>query len=237
MQRQHPAQGHEVVHHAEDAFLHFAGVLRPKDHQLAVLEVHSHSGGRGHASGVAVAWECPRVDDRHVRCKRLELLRSGPDEHVVHKERVVGAAADDPHCDTALRLPPGKAVEDKHLLESVEVVQRPLARADEGVHIHRNVGRPRPPPHIPGSVRAFYDALILRGPPCLSTMVALRSRSLLAPCAGGAVCSSSRTLGLISEGSCLADTSRPKVTRGVLPLADFRLAPILSLAARSVSSS
>ena len=76
--------GLEVVHHAEDALLHLAGVLGAEDDHLHALEVDLDRGGGRHAGREAVRGELAGVVDDEVGFAEVdELLGCGTDEHVV----------------------------------------------------------------------------------------------------------------------------------------------------------
>ena len=59
---EHALLGHQVVHQREDAFFHFAGVLRAQDHELAALEAEADAGRGG---------EARRSPDRPAACPAL----------------------------------------------------------------------------------------------------------------------------------------------------------------------
>lgn len=80
MEREDAALGHEVVHDAEEALLHLAGVLRAQDHHLPPSEVDVYARRRRHVVRVTVAGELPGVVDGEVRrAEALQLLVRRPD--------------------------------------------------------------------------------------------------------------------------------------------------------------
>lgn len=80
MQREDAPLGHEVVHDAEEALLHLAGVLRAQDHHLPPSEVDVYARGRRHVVRVTVTGELPGVVNCEVRrAEALQLLVRGPD--------------------------------------------------------------------------------------------------------------------------------------------------------------
>ena len=67
-------------------------------------QVEVDGRGGGHVGGVAVDGEGARIEDGEVRlAKGSQLLGRGPDEHVVHEQRVVRARTHHAHLDPRLR--------------------------------------------------------------------------------------------------------------------------------------
>ena len=62
---------HEVMHDAEEAFLHFAGVLRAQDDHFSPGEVEVYACGGSHVVGVTVTRELPRVVYRKIRSSEI----------------------------------------------------------------------------------------------------------------------------------------------------------------------
>ena len=102
VQREHAPLWHQVVHDAEDALLHLAGVLRAQDDHLARLQVDVDRRRARHEARVSVHRKRASVEDRKVRgSERRELCLRGADQHVVHDEGVVGPGAHDADLDAA----------------------------------------------------------------------------------------------------------------------------------------
>jgi hypothetical protein len=92
------------------------------------------AGVAGHALGVGVGGELAGVEDHVVGLAEAgQLVGGGADEHVAHKEGVVGAAADDADLDAVLGIPAREAVHDVEALAGAEVVDGALAVDEEAV--------------------------------------------------------------------------------------------------------
>mmetsp|Transcript_61828 Transcript_61828/g.191547 ORF Transcript_61828/g.191547 Transcript_61828/m.191547 type:complete len:276 (-) Transcript_61828:180-1007(-) len=158
---------HEVVHDGEDALLHLAGVLRAQDHHLLPLEGHGDRGGGRHALGLPVAGEDARVENheglvRACPLKQVELVLRRRHQHVLHKERMVGARGDHPYGHAVALLPAAEAVDDVELLLQVQVVHRALAVRQEGLVLQLHVHLA--PPDVVGRGLLEDDALVQRRP-------------------------------------------------------------------------
>ena len=140
-----PAFRHDVVHHGEDALLHFAGVFGAEDDQLFVLERQVDGGRRGHPFGEAIGGKLAGVVDDEIGLAEVgEFFRRRPDHHGVHEERVVRPRADDADFQPMLRGPAGEAIDDVEALAGVEVVLRALAVDEVGVFVERGIHRSPP---------------------------------------------------------------------------------------------
>jgi hypothetical protein len=69
----------------------------------------------------------------------FELLVSGPDQHVVHEEGVIGSGTDDSDSDSFLLVIPGIPVDNVKLLSGVEIVSGQVFKKLEGTLSHRHV--------------------------------------------------------------------------------------------------
>ena len=155
----HAALGSEVVHHREDALLHFAGVFGAQNHQFAVFEVQADAGSRTHARGVLVGRKAAGVVDHEVGLAEIrQLLARRPDEHGVHEQGVIRTLADDAHFDAVVGIPSGKAVEAIEPLADIQVIDGALAHHVEGARVERDVDRA--PPDVVFRLRILYDALV-----------------------------------------------------------------------------
>lgn len=134
--------GHEIMHDAEKAFLHLAGVLGAEDHHFPSLKVKIDAGGGGHEGGVTIAGEHSSVVDGEVwSAEILQLLFSGSDAHVVHEQGMVSPSRHNPNLDPVLRVPVQELVVHKHLVQRVQVVHSPLSVHQETVLVHLDVRR------------------------------------------------------------------------------------------------
>ena len=78
--------------------------------------------------GQPVRREGSSVVNNEIRgAKGVKLCVRRPNEHGVHKQRVVRTRADDPDFETILCIPSGEAIETIKTFTRVEVVLRPLA--------------------------------------------------------------------------------------------------------------
>mmetsp|Transcript_42738 Transcript_42738/g.50072 ORF Transcript_42738/g.50072 Transcript_42738/m.50072 type:complete len:201 (-) Transcript_42738:297-899(-) len=118
---------HVVVHDAEQAFLHLAGVLRAEDCHFAFLQVDGHAGLVRHRVVVRVGRKLTAVDDEEVRLLGkglVDLGRRRPDEHLLHEQGVVRPVADHSDCEPVHRVPGCEPVDHEHALGRVQVVDR-----------------------------------------------------------------------------------------------------------------
>ena len=54
----------------------------------------------------------------------LELFSRGPDEHVPHKQRMIGTSTDDSNIDAVSFVPPCIAIHDVDTIASIEIIDR-----------------------------------------------------------------------------------------------------------------
>ena len=108
-------------------FFHLTCVLGTEDDHFFLGKVDSNRCGRGHTSSVAIGRERPGVIDGVIRVEMDKLLSGWPDEHVAHKERMVGAGADHANIDPVLLIPSRKTVDDVDTIASVQVVDSTLS--------------------------------------------------------------------------------------------------------------
>ena len=158
---EHTSTGEHPVHDREHALLHLASVFRAQDHLLAALERQVDARAAGHLRRQRVRRKLTGVVDHVVgRAELVEFVQRGPDQHVVHEEGVVGAAAQHADLQPAGWIPAGVAVAHVDLVPRVEVVDGPLAVQQEGVVVDGMVDRS--PPDIRLRCRCPYDVFILR---------------------------------------------------------------------------
>ena len=160
MHRQHSQLGHQIVHDREDTLLHLTGVLRSENHHLAVFEAQIHRG-LGEAGRLVQRGELARVVDHVVGVPEFgQLPACGPDEHVVHEQRVVRPRADHTDLEPVGRIPAGETVDAEDRIAQVEVIARPLSVEREQLRLDRRVDRP--PPDIPLGIDVLHEMLVHR---------------------------------------------------------------------------
>ena len=107
--------GHEVVHDGEDSLLHFSCILTAEDEEFAQAEVDADGSIVDHIGDELVGSEFTSVEDVVVSSIGevfLQLLRGGLDQHVSHKESVVGTGAYHTDLDSLVLVPAGISVHD-----------------------------------------------------------------------------------------------------------------------------
>jgi hypothetical protein len=141
--------GHEIKHDGEDALLHLASIFCSEDDHLVRRKVDGDTGTRGHAEGVSVGGEGAGVVDGKVwGAVGLHLLVGGADEHVAHKETVVGARTDDTDLDSVAGVPAGVTVENVDPGAGVEIIDGTFTVDLPDLFGHGLVDRA--PPHVCG---------------------------------------------------------------------------------------
>jgi hypothetical protein len=124
----------QVVHDGEDTLLHLTSVLGTEDDHLHSLEVDLDRGGGSHTGGESVGRELTGVVDDKVGFTKVgELLGSGSDQHVVHKQGVVGSGSDNSDLDSVFWVPTRKTVKDVNVFSRVQVVDSTFSVDLEGV--------------------------------------------------------------------------------------------------------
>ena len=157
--RQVPFFRHQVVHHREDAFLHFTCVFRAQNHDLLLAQVHVHAGAAGHARGQRVGGKSARVKNRPVRlAKACGLFLGGTDQHRPHKQRVIRTLAHHPHLDAVVRVPAREGVDDVQPRPGGQIVDRPAVVDVKGLLLDGDVDRS--PPHVVCGARVTDDAFV-----------------------------------------------------------------------------
>ena len=109
MHGQHVAPRNQEVHHAEDRFFHFAGVLCAADEHDAAGEIGEDEGVGAGSVAIGHGLEFGRSDDSKLRFMRRQAGRLGPDKKLAHKQGVPGVFGDD--ADGQLVRGIGSAVE------------------------------------------------------------------------------------------------------------------------------
>ena len=160
--RQHILFGHQPVHQREDALFHLTGVLGAEDDHLVGFQVQRHAGVGVDALDVRVRRKLAGIEDGEVRLAELvELGVARPPKHVVHKQRVVGAAGHDPDLPVVVAVPSGKRVDHVEAILLVQIVDRPVAVRLEGLRAQRHVDVA--PPDLVGTLGVLDDPLVLGG--------------------------------------------------------------------------
>ena len=113
---------HFVEEDGENALLHLTSVLGAKNDHLLLGKVDCDGGSRRHTCGVSIGGESASIVDDVVGMKALQVLSCGPDEHVVHKESMVGTSADNPHPNAISLVPSGEPVHDIDAIPGIEIV-------------------------------------------------------------------------------------------------------------------
>lgn len=116
--------GHEIVHDGEHTLLHLTCVLTAEDYHLSLLEVQTDSNVSHNVGNVLVSHELSSVEDVVVGSVgevSLELSGSGSDEHVGHKESVVGTSAHDSDSDSVFGAPSSIAINNINFSSGVEI--------------------------------------------------------------------------------------------------------------------
>ena len=166
--REHILLGHDVVHDGEDSLLHLTGVLGAQDHHFAAAEAQGDTRVSGDSGDRWVGGMAARVvDDIVGRTKVLELFGGGPNQHVVHEERVIGPRADDADFDLVIGIPASEAIDHVKSLATVEVVDGASMQSFKGAGRQRDVDRT--PPNVIAALSLFDDSLVLRRSPGLGT--------------------------------------------------------------------
>ena len=161
--RQNAVQRQLVVHHAENALLHLAAVLRAHHQRQLVLQVEAHErlAVQTLALPVLVHQTLARVDHREVGLEVADLLlRLGTHEHVRHEVVLPRVLRDEAHALAALGVRSAVAVEHVHLL-SVHVLLHVVVHLVEHLLRHRLVGGNRTPPDVALARLALHEVLVL----------------------------------------------------------------------------
>jgi len=119
--------GHLVEENGENTLLHLSGVLGTKDDHLLVGKVDGDRSSRGHTFGVSVCWERTSIVDGVVGVEVLEVFRVRADQHVAHKESMVGTSANDSDLDAVFLVPSCETVDHVNTISGVEVVDGTFA--------------------------------------------------------------------------------------------------------------
>ena len=165
---QDPFQGHQVIHHREDPLLHFTGVLGAKDYNFLSLQVYIHRGFGSHLGSVGIRWESPGIHDHVIRSPKIrELFGRWHDQHILHKEGVIGTGADDADFDPVFGVPAGKGIHHKEAFAYIQVIDGAFPVDKIGLLIQADIHIP--PVDIVFRIRVFYDPLVLRASSCLFT--------------------------------------------------------------------
>ena len=92
-------EGQIVVHHGEEALLHFAAVPGIDDDLLAAGEVEYYRGLGIKPQLLVVLYLClGGVVNYEIRLKVLQLLFGGPDKHILYKVGLPGNFYDEANC-------------------------------------------------------------------------------------------------------------------------------------------
>ena len=161
--RQNALQGQLVVHHAEDALLHLAAVLRTHHQRQVVLQIEAHERLRVEALTlpVLVHQTLARVDHRELRLEVLQLLRRRAHEHVRHEVVLPRVLRDEAHAHVRLRVRAAEAVEHVHLL-AVHVLLHVAVDLVERLLGHRLIRGNRAPPDVALGRLSLHEVLVLR---------------------------------------------------------------------------
>ena len=101
-------------------------VFSTEDDHLLLGEVDGNGCGRGHSAGEPVGRESTSVVDDIVGVEVLKLLSRWADQHVAHKEGVVGASADNTNAYPVAFVPSCETVDNVDALAGIEVVNGTL---------------------------------------------------------------------------------------------------------------
>lgn len=79
VQREYASLGHEIVHYAEEPFLHLSSILCAQNNHFLPSQVYVYACGWCHVMGVPIAGKLPRVINSEVRStKVLQFFRCWP---------------------------------------------------------------------------------------------------------------------------------------------------------------
>ena len=90
----HPFGRQQVVHDGEDRLLHLASIGGAADQDHFLVEVYRDHGLAGAAMTRRIGIEAGQVDDGEFRIEALQLFGGGPDQKLVHEQRVPGEFGD-----------------------------------------------------------------------------------------------------------------------------------------------
>ena len=114
--RQNTLIGEHVIQHREDGLLDLAGVVGPADQNLALLEVDHDEGARGRPVLSRIGFHSRCVQHREFGLEDGQLLRCGPEEHVVGEQVVPRVLIHKPDVQNVIGIGAGTGVPNKEFL-------------------------------------------------------------------------------------------------------------------------
>ncbi len=128
MHRQDALFGHQVIHDREYTFFHFTGVLRSQNHHFPLFKTESNTGFGSNAIDAGIGVVPTGIVNYIIGfAVRLQFFAGWANQHVVHKQCVVGPLANDPDFDPEFWIPARIAVDDVQPRAFFEVTQRLFA--------------------------------------------------------------------------------------------------------------
>ena len=112
----------QKIHHAEDGFLHFAGILGAADENDLAREVGEDEGRGAGAIAFGNGLKFRRGDDGELGSVRSQLLGSRPHKKLLHEQRVPGVLRHDGDRQPIVRI--GARVQVQHV--AVALLHVPL---------------------------------------------------------------------------------------------------------------
>lgn len=115
---------HKVVHYGENSFFHLTCVLAAQNHHFSLLEVETHSYLTHNVWDVFVSHELTSVENIVICAIRevfLELCGGWFNEHIGHKECMVGTSAHNSDSNPIFGAPSCIAINNINFSSCVEV--------------------------------------------------------------------------------------------------------------------
>lgn len=134
--------GHKVVHYGEHSLFHLTCVLAAQNHHLSLLEVETHCDITQNVRDVFVGHELTCVENVVICTIReifLEFSWGWFNEHIGHKECMVGTSAHNPNLNPIFGAPSCIPINNINFSPCVEVTFGQSSQNLEGVSSNRFV--------------------------------------------------------------------------------------------------
>ena len=104
MHRHHPLGRQDVIQDGEDRLLHLARIGGAADQDQFLGEIDRDHGLAGRTMFGGVGIEAWQVDDGEFRIEISEVFDGGPDQELVHEQRMPGIFGDDANLDAVGKI-------------------------------------------------------------------------------------------------------------------------------------
>ena len=137
---------HDIIHDTKNALFHFASILSTEDNHFFFFEGDIDGCFREDLIGELVCGEFTGINNEVIGVSKVfELCKSGVNEHIMHKESMVGSGADDSDFLAIARVPACVGIDDVDIFTGIEVIDSALSINQESTFIHRDIDAIIPP--------------------------------------------------------------------------------------------